>query len=612
MKAQTEAMDIQNAKQMLEVEIMHLDPADKAAYLEAKEKAPDLIEKESNPVLYLQFDQVDARKAAKRLAHYWKLRKEIFQERAFLPLNQTGKGALSEEDIEIAKSGVLTLLPNGSLYIDCSRWSESMFENPLARVRCYFYFISLAVARAHGESKKRTAAAKEDSSEGTEGNWAAPAMSTLVRLSTKGHPGPGTSYDLAVPRLLADLALNALPITIGPVHLVRLPLDEDDESKSLPQAAYQFLMDKALSLTVQLISTFFGKPVVFHGGSSKEDILKNLKSQGFAKFTLPTCMGGNWSEENLLRSLRRQLHSEEEVFFTQEEKLQRKRELNRIHSRQKRVRRRIEYEVLQEQSADLIVQNEKLKLESRRLEDLLQRAQQEVKNFEQGTGHASTSSYTAQADLSQLTNSFHGKMTPSMHDQPSHNPRGTNDQPFSLEQQLAARFSQAAGQQFHAPTMANPMDTRSLDQTYLTLASRLAASGMGLSCLTDESARLMQQPPPPPQTNTDFLLRHQLQNQAILGESTLLATFLAQQQQQLRLENHLQIQQMLQSEYPPAAVLSNGSTRGELHSHLLNSNTVTSNQARIPQSSSNDVSMDYRDHGNSLEQLRFMGFQTKN
>jgi hypothetical protein len=603
-----------NAKQMLEDEIMLLDPAEKAAYLEAKENAPDLIETESNLGLYLQFHENDARKAAKRLAHYWTLRKEIFQDRAYLPLIQTGKGALSEKDIEIAKSGVLTLLPNGYLYIDCSRWAESMFENPLARVRCYFYFLCLVVARAHGDSKKRAAAAasvKEESSEG--GNYSSSssslgfAMSVLVRLSTKGHPRSGTSYDLAVPRLLADLTLNALPLTIGPIHLVRLPVEEDGNSKSIPQAAHQFLMNKAISLTVQLIRTFFGKTVMFHEGSSKQEILKNLKSQGFAKFTLPTCMGGNWSDENLQRSLRRQLHSEEEVFFTHEEKLQRKRELNRIHSRQKRVRRRIEYEVLQEQSADLMVQNEKLKSESRRLEDLLRCARHEVKMLEQG--HAAISMYSLPADLVKLPNA-HGKITPLTQDQQSqsqHPHQRSDDESLTLEQQPAA-----AASQFQVPTMTNP--ARSFEQTCLTLASRLAASGMGLSCRTDESGRLMQQQQLP-STNTDFLLlRHQLQNQAMLGEKTLLSTLLAQQQQ-LRFENQLQIQQMLhqQSEqHPPAAVLSNtgGSAMGELHpSHLLNFNSVLSNHTRSLQSS-NDVPMDYSDHG--IDQLRFMHFHNNN
>jgi len=60
--------------------------------------------------------------------------------------------------------------------------------------------------------------------------------------------------------------------------------------------------------------------------------------------------------------------------MTEEERLDRKRKLNVIHSRRKRERERIEVEVLQEQCSEERGKNEHLKRENQRLTGLLDQA----------------------------------------------------------------------------------------------------------------------------------------------------------------------------------------------------------------------------------------------
>jgi hypothetical protein len=75
----------------LEEAIKTLPPDDTEAYLEANEQEPSLVEKESNPLLFLRDANGDCPAAAGRLAGYWKLRSELFGPTAYLsPMTQDG------------------------------------------------------------------------------------------------------------------------------------------------------------------------------------------------------------------------------------------------------------------------------------------------------------------------------------------------------------------------------------------------------------------------------------------------------------------------------------------------------------------------------------------
>ena len=66
---------------------------------------PDLVRRETQVIDFLRTENFDVAKAAKRLALYWKYRKEIFEDRWLLPMTQTGTGALSMTDLAMLRTG---------------------------------------------------------------------------------------------------------------------------------------------------------------------------------------------------------------------------------------------------------------------------------------------------------------------------------------------------------------------------------------------------------------------------------------------------------------------------------------------------------------------------
>lgn len=67
-----------------------LDPNINREYVLAVESVPDLAKKETPFAAFLRTDDYNTMNASKRLAIYWKRRKQVFQERLFLPMTQTG------------------------------------------------------------------------------------------------------------------------------------------------------------------------------------------------------------------------------------------------------------------------------------------------------------------------------------------------------------------------------------------------------------------------------------------------------------------------------------------------------------------------------------------
>eukprot|EP00977_Amphora_coffeiformis_P029572 scaffold41601_cov183-Amphora_coffeaeformis.AAC.1 len=76
-----------------------------AAYNEAVEQAPLLVQNESKIIDFLRTEDFHVYKAAARIARYWQFRKELFGDRWLRPLNQTGSGALNSDDIVLLRTG---------------------------------------------------------------------------------------------------------------------------------------------------------------------------------------------------------------------------------------------------------------------------------------------------------------------------------------------------------------------------------------------------------------------------------------------------------------------------------------------------------------------------
>ena len=85
-------------------------PINKAAYYEACQKVPHLVEQESNPIKFLRCENYNVELAAIRIVEYWKQRKSIFGPiKAFEAM--TMNGAL-KDDMHTLNVGCMTILPN--------------------------------------------------------------------------------------------------------------------------------------------------------------------------------------------------------------------------------------------------------------------------------------------------------------------------------------------------------------------------------------------------------------------------------------------------------------------------------------------------------------------
>jgi len=82
---------------------------DKVDYMTAIHVAPELALQESDPSRFLSFHDYNAEKAAQCIVQYWKQRRALFGDRAFLPTTLTGNGALNAEDIQLLKCGNVAL-----------------------------------------------------------------------------------------------------------------------------------------------------------------------------------------------------------------------------------------------------------------------------------------------------------------------------------------------------------------------------------------------------------------------------------------------------------------------------------------------------------------------
>ncbi|GAX12856.1 hypothetical protein FisN_15Hu339 [Fistulifera solaris] len=96
------------------------------AYREALIRCPQLVETESDPMQFLLFADFNVWSAAERLVTYWEKRKEVFGERAFLPLlDLSGNGALTAEDVQLIVTGSFLLTAEDTVVVDRSLEPES-------------------------------------------------------------------------------------------------------------------------------------------------------------------------------------------------------------------------------------------------------------------------------------------------------------------------------------------------------------------------------------------------------------------------------------------------------------------------------------------------------
>ena len=136
----------QRAIQQIKVALDSIPASEKLGYLEAVDKAPRLFDSESHPLKLIQSSDYNVWEAAKRMVKYWEDRKNLFGDRAFLPMTQTGDGALSPDDTIVLQTGFPVLIPDHSgngqvLFFDRRRALDSSSRE--AKLCCVLYFITV-------------------------------------------------------------------------------------------------------------------------------------------------------------------------------------------------------------------------------------------------------------------------------------------------------------------------------------------------------------------------------------------------------------------------------------------------------------------------------------
>jgi hypothetical protein len=132
------------ALEQLHDSLAQLPPQQQTAYREALSRCSQLVETESDPMQFLVFADFDVWTAATRLITYWEKRKEIFGERAFLPvLDLSGNGALAAEDLRLVSTGSFQLTAEDTVVVDRSLEPDGVDFSSDSQIRRNFFLLQL-------------------------------------------------------------------------------------------------------------------------------------------------------------------------------------------------------------------------------------------------------------------------------------------------------------------------------------------------------------------------------------------------------------------------------------------------------------------------------------
>jgi hypothetical protein len=344
------------------------------SYMEAIERVPYLVATESNPTSFLRCEKFNATAAAERLIKYWDARCEIFGDRAFLPMVQTGTGALSQDDMVVLKTGSVVILPNHEsgrvvMYLDRSKLLDQSKRSSDSRLRCIFYILSVVSENAKSQ---------------TDG---------FIMLGVVATPRCSDPIDIEVARKITAVLKEVMPARMGTNHLLICPAKAKEGN----------LLHLLIANTVSVVQENF----VFHFDGDSTIILSDMQRHGFMEGDLPPTFGGSWKftefadyQKKRRRYERKRLTSQSRKsnepadsaklsplkappsIMQGSEKKERKRKLNAIHSRHKRERRQTEFGDLEDQRQELEGERLALNEEAEHLEGLITSAQAQIDIYE--------------------------------------------------------------------------------------------------------------------------------------------------------------------------------------------------------------------------------------
>ena len=334
----------------------------KEAFLEASKRVPDLVARESKPERFLVCEDGNAERAARRLTSYWKYRKELFGDRAFKPMLMTGTGALTDDDVETLTLGGAATLPSDLdgrpvFYLNRDRMNRDQMQQEMSRARCYFYLLNLGCMNDESQTKGIVVLSSVPNNR-------------KVPISDSTFSKYGVAFGKIMPMKVACVHLLAVAGT----YILRM------------------LVNSLMAVALKMLGKYVGHSIEVQTDSTKEDVFARLRSHRIPKRCVPEEYGGSWTYK-FKQWQHKQLKIEANDFMTEGEKLERKRKINVIHSRQKRFRRKVEQEVLDGRAAAIMLLNKDLMKKNAALESMLSAAKELVREHERmESSHAQAAS----------------------------------------------------------------------------------------------------------------------------------------------------------------------------------------------------------------------------
>lgn len=260
----------------LDIALSRIPDAEKGDYLTALQLAPVVVKIESDPIRFLRHANFQTAAAAKLIVDYWRRRREVFADRAFLPLTLSGNEALLQDTVDVIKSGIFYVLPpdmigRSVLCIDPSKAVTLTVEN---RNRVFFY---LGQVLSENENSQ---------------------VDGYVGLYLFHGPKIDACFSRIEPTYLQD----TFPIRKSTWHFINCVVGGDVGvlDQDLPFRR-DFIFGHSLGPTDAHV----------HNLRSGESIVSTLQLHGLGIEGLPFCLGGEWSSFNFSQWLSTRLWLDE-------------------------------------------------------------------------------------------------------------------------------------------------------------------------------------------------------------------------------------------------------------------------------------------------------------
>ena len=345
--------------------LSELEPSLRRPIEIAKELVPHLVESETPWINFLRTESYNPVAAAKRLALYWKYRQEWFGERWLLPMVQTGRGALTVDDVQLLRTGwqfpyaaglheYVYVVDRSKLYQIHQTAKAENWDLGGMIDRCCLYLCTI-----HTNPMVQTKGA------------------TLVQIVHGKCPRPPPDFRTQWWQVIR----TALPIKFRRAIVVQA--HEPSKHHLLEYMRFQ---------TAKVVAFNSSLPPIQVYGDSIANIVKGLKKAGLNRKHVPQVLGGafDWNErvaawtrarlsvEELAHPLSGPLTSCAKNAIKKSSDSQAKttiQERNALYSRRLYHKRKLQILSLQEECKKWQDGNKRLRIENARLETLWQQAQ---------------------------------------------------------------------------------------------------------------------------------------------------------------------------------------------------------------------------------------------